>query len=121
VADVAAGEIKTGSVQWRGLDLDVARKSTEYKKLVTVLDRYGVGRAKGVADRAIIADTFFAQTEPGAVARFATQDKGIYNALLRITGKNPAKLGKPVAEAFASGFEVTINGRTIKVIPLPTK
>lgn len=46
-------------------------------------------------------------------------DKGIYNRLLLMTGRDPAKLGKPVAEAFQAGFDVTVNGRTIIVLPLP--
>lgn len=118
---MAAGEVKTGKVEWAGLDLTAKRSSKEYKQLLDVLDRYDVGAAKGAADRSIVADTFFSQTEPGVVPQFATGDPGIYNSMLRIKGINPAKLGKPVPAAFPAGFDVTTNGRTVKVIPLPKK
>jgi hypothetical protein len=44
-----------------------------------------------VADRNIVADTFFAVTEPGVTPKLATQDKRIYNALAMRAGMDPAK------------------------------
>ncbi|HSN26646.1 MAG TPA: hypothetical protein VLT45_10175 [Kofleriaceae bacterium] len=121
VVNVTAGEVKTGDVAWRGLELTTKRSSREYQKLLKVLDRYDVGGAKGIPDRAIVADVFFSQTEPGVVPRFATHDRGVYNNLFRITGVDPKTVGKPLAEAFANGFDVTINGRTATIVPLPSK
>lgn len=40
-----------------------------------------VGGGKGVADRAVVADAFFARTSPGAVPRFATADRAVFNKL----------------------------------------
>jgi hypothetical protein len=118
---VTVGELRSGDVVWRGLDISVKRTSKAYKRVLRVLDRYNVGRPKGFADRSIVADTFFAETKPGAIPTLATHDKGVYTPMLRIKGLEPAKLGKSVDQAFPSGFEVTINGRTIKIIPLPRK
>lgn len=121
VANVTAGEVKTGDVTWQGLDLTTKRASKEYKEVVGVLDRYDVGATKGAADRAIVADVFFSQTQPGVIPRFATHDPGVYNNMLRIKGVRPEKLGKSIADAFPAGFDVSINGRTVTIIPLPKK
>ena len=42
-----------------------------------------VGGGNGAADRALAADAFFAETEPGVVPRFAAADPDIYNKLPR--------------------------------------
>lgn len=65
-----------------------------------------------------VADAFFAE---GQNPTFITADKSIINPLLQLGGINPAKLGKPVAQAFPTGFPVTINGRTLNVIPVSGK
>ncbi|MBD2014513.1 DUF4157 domain-containing protein [Microcoleus sp. FACHB-53] len=121
IGDVAVGEVKTGTVQWKGLPLSVTRTSQDYKDLLDVLENpsHLVGRGKGVNDRLIVADTFFSKTKPGVKPTFTTHDPGIYNNLLRIKGELPEKLGKPVPQVYADGFDVTINGRTIRVLPLP--
>jgi hypothetical protein len=67
----------------------------------------------------IVADTFFSKTKPGVKPTFTTHDSGIYNNLLRIKGELPEKLGKPLPQVYPDGFDVTINGRTIRVLPLP--
>ena len=72
-------------------------------------------------NRIIVADAFFAKTKPGVTPAFATVDRGIYNPLLKIAGINPQKLGRPAPETFPNGFDVTINGRTLLVIPLPDR
>ena len=43
-----------------------------------------MGRSKGVKDRHIVADTFFAVCEPGVTPKLATRDPGIYDALAKI-------------------------------------
>lgn len=121
VADTTIAEVQGGQIKFKGLPVSIARDTNEYKALLRELEGNAVGRSKGAADRSIVADTFFAETEPGVTPQFATRDKGIYNALLRIAGVDPAKLGKTVPEAFPNGFTVTINGRTIQVMPIPNK
>jgi hypothetical protein len=104
-----------------GFNITVARDSAEYKGVFKRLEDAAVGRAKGAEDRRIVADAFFAKTEPGVVPTFVTHDKGIYNPLLVLSGQDPARLGKGVAAAFPNGFSVTVEGRTIIVLPLPPK
>ena len=116
-AEVAAGG---GHAPWQGIRTVVQPADPAYQRLVGALDRAGVGRAAGGADRTIVADAFFAETRPGIVARFATHDAGIYNPLLRLSGIDPATLGRPVWEAYRNGFRVTLEGRTLQVVPLPT-
>lgn len=118
VANVSVGEIAGGKIAVRGLPLDVVRNSAEYRTMLAKLETMNLGGATGAADRAIIADTFYAQSEAGAVPRFITGDKSIYNKLAKEAGIDPAKLGKPIAKAFPDGFEVTISGRRLKVIPV---
>lgn len=84
-----------------------------------------MGQAKGKADRQIVADTFFAQTEPGVTPKLLTHDAGIYNKLAKIkfgVEPNPRHFGgKTLVDAYPNGFDVTIDGRTIRIIPLPKK
>jgi hypothetical protein len=82
---------------------------------------HGQRRSKGVDDRNIVADTFFAVCEPGVKPKLATQDKGIYNPLAERSGMNLAKLGAELPKVMPDGFDVTIQGRTITVVPLPRK
>jgi len=85
----------------------------------------GGNKANSQIDRALIADTAFAIMEPGATPRFATADPDIYNSLARraVNPKgsgemiNQAKLGKSVPVIFSDGFDVTIGGNTIRVLP----
>jgi hypothetical protein len=101
-----------------GIAVTVDRTAQEYQDVLSVLTAKNVGKAKGVADRAIIADVFFAATETGVKPTFVTHDPGIYNNMARITGYEPAK-ALPVVKKFPSGFDVTIGRRTIRVLPLP--
>lgn len=123
----------------RGTPISVERTSKEYQDMVHTLEgKPPVGRAKGVADREIVADSFFAVTEPGAKPTLATGDAGVYNPLAERAGIKTARLGgKTVPEKLASPegcpatrpdgtqvilrgdrFDVTVNGRTITVIPI---
>jgi uncharacterized protein YifN (PemK superfamily) len=122
LTDTTIAEVKdNGKIIFKGVPLSVVRNSDEYQALYKVLVEQNVGREKGEADRQIVADAFFADVLIGVTPRLATHDTGVYNHLLIIAGKHPAKLGKPTPELFPNGFDVTINGRTIKVIPLPKK
>lgn len=124
VADPTLPEmgVKGGNPTQKGVPIAVERTSKEYEALLANLSDASdpVGKAKGVADRNIVADTFFAITEPGVIPRFATADKNIYNALSRRAGYDPMAKGAGIAvpTKFPNGFEVTINRHTIKVMPI---
>lgn len=120
VTDGVVTELGPYARELDGIVLTTSRDSAEYQRVLTVLNENNVGRAKGAMDRSIVADVFFAQTHNGAPPVFATADGGIYKQLARIAGHDPRTLGRSVPEAFPHGFNVTIDGRTIKVIPLPT-
>ncbi len=121
VAGTTVAEIRAGQLTFKGFPLEVARSSKAYQDLLKILEQENLGGSKGIADRMIVADTFFAKVEPNVKATFATGDKGIYNKLYEISGGNTRSLGKPVSEVFPNGFDVTIQGRTIRVLPLPKK
>jgi hypothetical protein len=103
----------------------VDRNDPAYQSLLQELETNNVGQAKGGVDRQIVADTFFAQTEPGVTPTFTTHDSGIYNKLAKIAfGFEPHPRhfeGKSLPDAYPNGFDVTISGRTIRVIPIPRK
>jgi hypothetical protein len=119
IGNVTVGEVGSSVISAKGLPIEIARESADYQKVMARLDSLGLGGGTGYADRALVADAFFAKTEAGATATFATADKKIYNKLALQAGHDPAKLGKPVVQAFPAGFNVTIEGRTIKVLPIP--
>lgn len=108
-----------GAATLEQFNITVSRTSAEYKAVLSELEKFNVGRTKGFEDRQIVADAFFSKADPGVKPVLVTHDKGIYNRLLLITGQDPAKLGKSVPLAFPAGFDVTVGGRTITVLPLP--
>ena len=119
VANVTVGEIEGGKLAMRGIPLDIVRESPPYRSMLGKLDSLNVGGGKGFADRAIVADAFFASAEPGTIPRFVTGDEAVFKKLARAAGIDPAKLGgKTLPELYPAGFDVTIDGRTLKVIPL---
>lgn len=122
VTDTTAGEtgVKGFSPPHKGIPISVERTSQAYQDVLNKLaNEPPVGGTKGVDDRNIVADTFFAVTEPGVKPKLATQDKRIYNALAKRAGMDPGKLGARLPEVKPDGFDVTIQGRTITVVPLP--
>lgn len=96
----------------------VPRTSPEYLAIQRRLEAMNLGGAKGAPDRSIVTDLFFADVEPGVVPRFLSGDKNVYNKLAQLAGIDPAKVGRPIADAFPDGFPVTIDGRTIHVLPV---
>jgi hypothetical protein len=78
--------------------------------------------ADGFADQALVADAFFARTEPGVVPRFLTSDTNVVNKLARMAGIEPNAVGgyRGLIERYGNtGFNVTVEGRTLDVIPVP--
>jgi hypothetical protein len=125
VTDTTASEraVKGLSPPQRGVPLSVERSSQAYQDLLAELARKPspVGGVEGVDDRNIVADTFFAVCEPGVKPKLATHDSGIYNPLAKRAGMDPRKLGASLPEVKPDGFDVTIYGRTISVLPLPKR
>ncbi|WP_370937673.1 hypothetical protein [Amycolatopsis sp. cg13] len=137
VADrtIAEGTVRGGPLPQRGFAVSVDRAGPEYQALLAELTNARVGAVKGTADRQIVADAFFAVGEPGAKPSLATPDADIYNRLYRMKiakegGIPLAKLGAALPEADPAqlgfdvrkdGFDVTVNGRTLNVLPLPKR
>jgi hypothetical protein len=119
VGNVTVGEIEGGTLATKGLPISVARDSKEYKLLLSKLESMNLGGGKGAADRALVADVFFAKREGGAIPTFMTGDKSIYNKLATEAGIDLEGLGgKTLPELKPNGFTVTIDGRTINVVPI---
>ncbi|HEX3478517.1 MAG TPA: DUF4157 domain-containing protein [Kofleriaceae bacterium] len=121
IGNVTVGEAG-GALNLKGVPIDVLRDSPEYTKVLNKLAGAKVGKATGFADQALVADAFFATTEGGAPARFLTSDTDVVNKLARLTGIEPDKVGGfpgLLKRYGATGFTVTIEGRTITVIPVP--
>jgi hypothetical protein len=118
LTETAAQE--SGSMLQR-IETTVSRSDPSWVAIHSELVRANVGRTKGINDRLIVADLFFARSNSTDPPTFATMDTGISNPLLLLSGRNPAKLGRPVSEAFPDGFDLTLDGRTIRVLPLPRR
>jgi hypothetical protein len=117
--NVTIGEVGSGAVKVKGLPIEVARDSPQYKTLLAELERMNVGGGKGAADRALVADAFFAKTEPGVVPRFATADSDVFNKLATSAGIDLRKLGgKTLSQLHPGGFEVTVAAQKLHVVPI---
>ncbi len=131
MSDQATKEFANKTLDWngkpvrKGMSMKINPDDEEFRSLLNELENNNVGQGKGSGDRQIVAETFFAPTESGVTPTLVTHDPGIYNKLWKISsGKEPHPRhfgGKSLTEALADGFDVTINGRTIRVIPIPKK
>ncbi len=106
-------------LRYSSIKLEVKRSDPKYQAVKKVLEVHSVGGKAGLGDREIVTDIFFATTENRSRPVFITADKGIYNKLAKIAGVDPK--GKALPVAFPDGFDVTINGRTVRVLPLAGK
>jgi hypothetical protein len=119
VGNITVGEVGSKAINVRGLPLEVTRESATYKQVIAELERMNVGGGKGAADRALVADAFLAKTEPGVVPRFATADKNVFNKLATEAGIDLTKMaGKKLSELHPGGFEVTVAGQKLHVVPI---
>lgn len=117
--DKVVGKMDTSDLHI--IDSTAKAGSAEYDSVIQLLEKKLVGAAKGSEDRRLIADALFAKTEPGVIPSFVSHDPGIYKKLYMLDKADPdtlRKLGKPLAEVFPDGFEVVINGRKLKVLPV---
>ncbi|CAM3731609.1 hypothetical protein KIPE111705_22095 [Kibdelosporangium persicum] len=124
IAEVAA---KGPAAQERGFAVGVDRTSAEYQALHAELVTANVGGGKGVVDRQIVADAFFGVGEAGTTPTLATGDPNVLKKLyaIKVAKENVKPLvqygGKSLSEIFPDGFDVTINRRTLHVLPLPMR
>ncbi|MFL5862609.1 MAG: hypothetical protein ACJ780_17845 [Solirubrobacteraceae bacterium] len=122
IANAAVGEVGSGVINAKGLPIVVSRESAEYQKLLAVLDKQKIGAQTAFRDRGLIADAFFAKTEAGVVPRLLSTDRQAVNGLARLAGFDLNTFGgyPKLLERFGqTGFDVTVGGRTLKVIPGP--
>jgi hypothetical protein len=122
VGSVTIGEIKGGVINVKGMPISVARESSEYQKVLSALAKEKVGTGAGFADRGVIADAIFAKVEPGVIPKMVTGDKNAVKSLARMAGIDVVKAGGYpglAAKYGSAGFEVTIEGRKLMVVPLP--
>jgi len=106
----------------KGVPLDVLRDSPDYIKVLNRLASEKVGKAGGFADQALVADAFFAKAEPGVIPRFLTSDQIAVKKLASIANIDVVKEGgfPGLLTRYGNiGFNVTIEHRTITVIPVP--
>lgn len=82
-----------------------------------------VGAPKGFAVRAIVADPLFATHAGTGPKVLVTNDEKIYASLaqrmdpnLRPGGEGWAKV---VLKKYPNGFDFTLNGQTIRILPVP--
>lgn len=119
ITNVTIGEIAGRDLPACGVPLLVRRDSPEYRAIFAELTRENVGTAKGGPDRGILTDIFFAQTATGALATLATQDRQVYNSMARLGGIDVGAMGaKTIPDLYPDGFEVTLRGRTIRIVPI---
>ena len=124
VANVTVGEIKGGVINVKGVPISVARESSDYQKVLKALADQKVGTSGGFADRGLIADAIFAKADPGVIPKLVTGDKNAVKNLARMatTPIDVVKAGGYpglAAKYGSTGFEVTIEGRKLMVVPLP--
>jgi hypothetical protein len=119
--NVVIGEVGSGVINMKGVPLDVARGSAEYEKVLATLAKEKVGTAAGFADRAVIADAFLAKAEAGVTPRLLTADQQAVKKLAGIAGIDVMKAGgyPGLLKTYGTtGFNVTIEGRTLTIIPV---
>ena len=101
---------------------EVPTPPAERAEIVNDLTAAGVN---GAADREVVTQSLLAQTDPGVTPSLATADRGVVNALARLSGIRTDRLGgyQNVAEWLrytrnTDSFTVTIRGRTLRVVPV---
>ena len=137
VGNATFGELGSDALTIKGMPLDVARESTEYKEMMHALENVKVGPKavtvgadEGFLDRSLIADAFFAKADRGVVPPFVTADRNVVKPLVTFADPAAQKAfaagGYPnLVEDFSTtgGFKVTITlpsgvQRSLMVIPL---
>jgi Domain of unknown function (DUF4157) len=125
ISDKTAAEAVTFLAPQHGFGVGAERAGTEYQAVLQKLTDFNVGGGNGIEDRSIVADAFYAVTEPGVTPKFVTGDERVFKRLYAIEQARPGsnlqpldKLGKKLQVAMPGGFDVTIGTRTLRVVPL---
>jgi hypothetical protein len=94
------------------------------EKVRSTLERLGLGktnRSDGLSDQEILTEVFCAKAVDGPPV-FATADTGIYKVLFKQTPMaQVVPENKILKRYYPRGFDVTIEVRTIRVIPVPQR
>ena len=119
ITDVSAGvELDDISHLSKGIELSVKRDSSGYLAIMSKLEEVNLGGSKGVLDRTIVADAFFAK---GVKPTLVSADKNVYNKMYKLaTGLDPTPQnlgGLTVPQKFPNGFDVTVADKIIKFLP----
>jgi hypothetical protein len=130
-----------------GLDIAVERNSPEYRAILDELERprprpwtsaadvdpttgrtEAVGKPGGIRDRTVVADALFAEAVPGSgpqAPRFFTADGAVFERLagyatstVNPPGTGPGKVPARLARANPDGFEITVLGRRLWIVPV---
>jgi Domain of unknown function (DUF4157) len=125
-ANVTVGEIKGGVINIKGMPLDVVtRDAPEYQKVLKTLADNKVGTTGGFGDRGVIADALFAKREGSDIPKLLMGDENAVKRLFEISGGDlkqaqgyPGLVKKFGREGGGNGFEVTIEGRKLKIVPM---
>jgi hypothetical protein len=125
VGNVTVGEIKGGVINVKGMPLDVLRDSPEYQNVLKTLTDKNLGTAGGFGDRGVVADALFAKTEGGGVPKLLMGDENAVKKLFEISGGDlktaqgyPGLVKTYGREGGGKGFEVTIEGRKLNIVPM---
>lgn len=116
----------------RRIQLTVSRDASEYKSINQQLADLRVGEKRnhdGTADREILTDLFFTQTDGRVPVEFITSDTGILFPLCKLIRDCYSALSKSPEvffDQFRSGFNVSLKDsagheRVVKLTPIPTK
>ena len=122
VGNVTVGEVKGGVINLKGMPLEVTRDSTEYKNVLAALAKEKVGTKTGFGDRGVIADALFAKNEGNAVPKLLMADGDAVKKLFQMMGGDVVKVGgyEGLVKTYGStGFEVAIEGRKLRIVPMP--
>jgi len=131
-ANVTLGEsAPEAGLNRSGMELSIPRESAQYSAALDELNKPpAVGERKGVADRAIVADTMFAKGR--AIPELMTGDYDMIKTLFEkygpgktkpITRKPKQSVVGAIAEQFPNGYDAVIpdgagGTKTIKVTPM---
>lgn len=110
------------------LPTDALRNSEVWRALVELMRSWNVGggqfNGSGNADDAEIAAEALLATRIGGPPMLVTQDENFHRPLLQRADLPPgldgnSRGGLPAALAYSSGAKLTVNGRSVHVIPVP--
>ena len=112
-------ESEKKSVQFAKTPKSTLVNSTEHERILKILEDFKVGRAKGATDRLIVSE-ILESTPKDIRPIFVTGDADVYKNLFRIAHPEIelGKLPKSIGELYPDGFDVTIEGHSLRIVPV---